>query len=146
MIQLLEDLGAEFERVAAETPRRPRRRRFLALFAAVLVGTGAYAVPATRAGIDELAGWLTGGRAPAPGEHVPDSIRAEGNPRLVARSGDARLYVSRKDGYINVASATGSAKAPRSRTGASASPVTPSSCSGRPRSEASRGTAGGASR
>ncbi len=114
-IQTLDDLGAEFARVAAER-ERPARRPFpsrvasrtvaLALTAVVLVAGGAYAVPATRAAIDDLtatfAGWVAGdearppGRALRPADDAPAWVREEGG-RLIAENAGVGLYVSRVD-------------------------------------------------
>jgi hypothetical protein len=107
-IKLLDDLGAELARVAAEHDRRRRRSpgRALAVAAClvVLIGASAYAVPPTRAAIDDLAasfaGWFEGdeenapGRALRPEDDAPDWVREEGG-RLIAEKAGVGLYVSR---------------------------------------------------
>jgi hypothetical protein len=96
-IQLLDDLGADFARVAAEAERTSRKpsaratRLFrpglrartlaIALGVAVLLGGGTYAVPATRGAVDGIAdsfaAWVSGdsdkapGRALEPGDNAP---------------------------------------------------------------------------
>ena len=82
-IQVLDELGAEFVRVAAEHERAPHRSRLrtiattprhavaVAFSILVLLGGGAYAVPPTRAAIDDIAssfaGWVEGDDEDAPG-------------------------------------------------------------------------------
>jgi hypothetical protein len=111
-IRLLDDLGAEFARVAAEHDRgRPRRRapgRVLAIAASVLVllGASAYAVPPTRAAIDDLAATFTGlfegdeasspGRALRPEDDAPDWVRESGG-RLITEKAGVSLYVTRAE-------------------------------------------------
>lgn len=107
-ISLLDDLGAEFARVAAEHDRRRWRSpgRLLATAASVLVllGASAYAVPPTRAAIDDLAATFTGlfegdeesspGRALRPEDDAPDWVRESGG-RLIAEKAGLGLYVTR---------------------------------------------------
>ena len=115
-IQLLDELGAEFARVAADYDRAPRRSRLQAFAAtprrAVAVGLsvlvlatgGAYAVPPTRAAIDDVtssfAGWVAGDEGHAPGRPVraedeaPSWVREEGG-RLIAKTDGVPLYVTR---------------------------------------------------
>ncbi|HTE63198.1 MAG TPA: hypothetical protein VK631_22785 [Solirubrobacteraceae bacterium] len=106
-VRWIDALGAEFAGVAAahETPsRRPARRRVLAmaLSAVVLLGAGAYAVPVTRAAIEDvtssLAGWVSGdeGRALRPDDDAPDWVRDEGG-RVIAETDGVELYVSRTE-------------------------------------------------
>jgi hypothetical protein len=109
-IKLLDDLGAEFARVAAQHERGRRRfpGRALAIAASVLVllGASAYAVPPTRAAIDDLAasfaGWFEGDEAAAPGralrpeDDAPDWVREEGG-RLIAEKAGVGLYVTRSE-------------------------------------------------
>ena len=114
-IQLLDDLGAELARVAVEAERAPRKRSgprvralVLALGIALLVG-GAYAVPATRAGVDgivdSLTGWVSGDDAEAPGRPVEPGDNAPhwfgdtegGKARLIAEAGGVGLFVRRVD-------------------------------------------------
>jgi hypothetical protein len=124
-IQLLDDLGAEFARVAAEAERtsqkpsalarRPGRSGLrartlaIALGIAALLGGGAYAVPATRAAVDGIAesfaAWVSGdsdnapGRALEPGDNVPAwfSDSEGGEARLIAQADGVGLYVRRVD-------------------------------------------------
>lgn len=124
-IQLLDDLGAEFTRVAAEaerTSRRPpalaghpfrpglrARTLAIALGIAALLGGGAYAVPTTRAAVDGIAdsfaAWVSGesdiapGRALEPGDNVPSffSDSGGGEARLIAEADGVGLYVRRVD-------------------------------------------------
>jgi hypothetical protein len=116
-IQLLDDLGAEFARVAAEhdrTPRRARLRSFtatprravaVAIGVLVLLGAGSYAVPPTRAAIDDLtssfADWLAGDEGPAPGralrpdDDVPRWVSDTDDVRVIAEAAGVKLYVTR---------------------------------------------------
>jgi hypothetical protein len=115
-IQLLDDLGAEFARLGLERARprfRSRVRSFtavpsralaVALSVLVLLGAAAYAVPPTRAALDNLtgtfAGWLAGdesaapGRAVRPEDEAPDWVREDGGRVIVAKHG-VELYVIR---------------------------------------------------
>jgi hypothetical protein len=107
-INLLEDLGAEFARVAARHPdrrrRSPARALAIAASAVVLLGASAYAVPPTRAAIDDLASSFSGlfegdeatspGRALQPGDDAPDWVRESGG-RLIAEKAGVGLYVTR---------------------------------------------------
>ncbi len=113
-IQLLDDLGAEFARVAA-TPERARSRFWpealsassrsvlaIGLSVLALVAAGAFAVPPTRAAIEDIAssfaGWIAGdeeqapGRARRPEDDVPYWFRAGGNTRVVAKADGVVLY------------------------------------------------------
>lgn len=137
-IQLLEDLGAEFARVAAEHDRAPMRSRLrllaatpgravaVALGVLVLLGAGAYAVPPTRAAIDDITstvegwlagdddditttfeGWVAGDDEQAPGRALgPDAPRwareerevgINASTRLLAKSHGVGLYASREE-------------------------------------------------
>lgn len=116
-IQWLDDFGAEIARVTSEheVSRGPvpalggrwvRRRRTwaTALSAVALIGAGGYAVPVTRAAMEDLtssfASWVDGqsdqapGRALRPRDDAPDWVRDEGG-RLIAEREGVRLYVSR---------------------------------------------------
>jgi hypothetical protein len=107
-IQLLDDLGAEFARVAASAGRKSRRPRRLAiaLGVAVLLGSGVAAVPEARTAVggiaDSFAAWVSdGGEAPGrpldPGEDMPAwaSDYEGGEPRVIAEAEGLRLYVRR---------------------------------------------------
>jgi hypothetical protein len=124
-IQLLDDLGAEFARVAADTERTLRRPSAqpgrplqsglrartlaIALGIAALIGGGTYAVPATRAAVDGItdsfAAWVSGdsdtapGRALGPGDNVPAWFNDSegGETRLIAEADGVGLYVRRAD-------------------------------------------------
>lgn len=122
-VKLLDDLGAEFARVAAEAEQGTQKRFLLAgrrfatgvwarvlattLGIAVLFGGVAYAVPATRTVVDGVAGsfaaWVSGdddeapGRALEPGDDVPAWFNAKGEARLIAKTDGVGLYVRRSD-------------------------------------------------
>lgn len=120
-IRLLDDLGAEFARVAVEAESRSRtspgsprpllrRARTVALAAGltVMLGGTAYAVPATRGAVDSvadsLAGWVQGdrddvpGRALEPGDNAPAWFReGPGEARVIAEADGVGLYVRRTD-------------------------------------------------
>jgi hypothetical protein len=118
-IQLLDDLEAEFARVAVEHERAPRGSRLRSLAATprrtlavafsvlVLLGAGAYAVPPTRAAIDDLtstfADWLAGDEGPAPGralrpaDDVPDWVSDPADVRVIAEAAGVKLYVTRQE-------------------------------------------------
>ena len=115
-IRMLDDLGAEFARVAESSPPRRARRASghavaVAIAVIVLLGAGVYAVPATRAAIDDitssLAGWVEGdeeaapGRALGPEDDAPDWIRTD-DTRLIAKVRDLPLYVSRIEDHNGV--------------------------------------------
>jgi hypothetical protein len=115
-IQLLDDLATEFARVAERHERKPHKRRFprmlggpartvaIVASALLIVAGGAYAVPTTRAAIDDLttsfAGWVAGddeqapGTPLGPGDNAPDWVREEGG-RLIAEKNGVALYVTR---------------------------------------------------
>ncbi|MBA2634404.1 MAG: hypothetical protein H0U86_15630 [Chloroflexi bacterium] len=122
-IQLLDDLGAEFARVAAEAERTTRqpsglagrlfrsglraRTLAVALGIAALLGGGAYSVPATRAAVDGIAdsfaAWVSGdsdeapGRALQPGDNAPRWFSEGAESRLIAKTEGVGLYVRRTD-------------------------------------------------
>ena len=120
-LRLLDELGAEFARVAAERERgRLRRtpprltatlRSSLAIAAVALLITARalYSVPATRAAIEDVTsafrGWLGGDERQAPGRPVSDGdnapswVRAAGG-RLIAEGDGVALHVvrSKSDG------------------------------------------------
>jgi hypothetical protein len=115
-IRMLDDLGAELARVAQSPP--PRRARLasghavtLAIALIVLLGAGVYAVPATRATIDDitssLASWVEGdedaapGRAVRPEDDTPDWIRTD-DTRLIAKVRDLPLYVSHTENHQGI--------------------------------------------
>ncbi len=111
-IKMLDDLGAELARVSESPPRRPlgrgtsRHAVAVAIALIVLLGTGVYAVPATRATIDDitgsLAGWVEGddeaapGRALGPEDDAPDWLRTE-ETRVIAKVRDLTLTVVRTE-------------------------------------------------
>jgi hypothetical protein len=117
-IQLLDDLATEFARVAERHERKRHERRFprmvgspartvaIVASALLLAVGGAYAVPPTRAAIDDLtasfAGWVAGddeqapGTPLAPGNDAPDWVREQGG-RLIAEQNGVELYVTRVD-------------------------------------------------
>lgn len=121
-IQLLDDLGAEFDRVAAvaeRTSQRPAAARLsrygarartvpITLVVTALLASTAYAVPATRAAVggiaDSLTAWVSGdsdnapGRAVEPGDNVPAWFNSrEGEARMIAETAGLGLYVRRVD-------------------------------------------------
>jgi hypothetical protein len=109
-IHLLDDLGTEFARVAARhgdrRRRLPARALAIAASAVVLLGASAYAVPPTRAAIDDLAASFSGlfegdeatspGRALQPGDNAPAWVRESGG-RLIAEKAGVGLYVTRSE-------------------------------------------------
>jgi hypothetical protein len=121
-IRLLDDLGAEFARVSADAERASRTPRALlagpraralpiALATLVALGATAYAVPATRAVVDDItepfAAWVAGGDDTAPGrpvaagDNLPPWFRESGGAdvRLIAETEGVGLYVQRVDSY-----------------------------------------------
>jgi hypothetical protein len=84
--------------------RRPHSSAVAVLAALVLLASGAYAVPATRAAVDDVAAlfadWATGtedeepGRALAAADVAPAWVRASGG-RLIAKTDGIPLYVTR---------------------------------------------------
>lgn len=117
-ITFLEDLGAELSRVAAEAERASgaasplragARTLATALGVAVLLGGTAYAVPVTRAVVDDitapLAAWVSGdedsvpGRAVAPSDEAPSWLTESGTDgaRLIAEADGVGLYVHKVD-------------------------------------------------
>jgi hypothetical protein len=118
-IQLLDDLGSEFARVGHEHERAPRRARLrslratpiralaVALSVLVLLGACAYAVPPTRAAINDLtstfADWLEGADGPAPGralrpdDDVPGWVTDTDDVRVIAEAAGVKLYVTREE-------------------------------------------------
>jgi len=115
-IQLLHDLATEFAHVAERHERKPHKQRLprlvarpartvaIASSALLIVAGGTYAVPPTRAAIDDLtatfAGWVTGddeqapGTPLAPGNDAPGWVREQGG-RLIAEKAGVELYVTR---------------------------------------------------
>lgn len=113
-IQVLDDLEAEFDRVAAaHEGRSPRWRRVraasarvpaIALSAFAVLAAGFYAVPVTRAAVDDLTGvfvaWLGGsdeqapGRALQPGDDAPEWLNVTGT-RVLAETDGVKLYAQR---------------------------------------------------
>lgn len=96
------------------TPNRWRRLAAPGLAALALLAAGAYAVPATRAAIDDVAGtfagWLRGEDAAAPGRPLgPDELapdyfhdpRYARDPRVIAEADGYKLYAARQpDGSV----------------------------------------------
>lgn len=87
------------------TPTRRRPRAYvLALVAAILLSGSAYAVPTTRAAIEDItspfAAWIAGdedgapGRAVDAGDEAPEWVEA-GEGRLIAKTDGVPLYVTR---------------------------------------------------
>jgi hypothetical protein len=122
-VQWLDELGAEFARVAAEREQSARdswaarsRRAFglsgarrtvvAAVSAFAFLASAAYAVPVTRAAIDDLtdafAGWIAGNDADAPGQAVrpgddaPEWVSTE-QGRVIAEAQGVKLFVSRAE-------------------------------------------------
>jgi hypothetical protein len=120
-IEVVEQLGLEFARVAAEVEQSSRSRavsrariglrvRALALatgVTALLCGT-AYAVPSTRTAFSEFTGsfssWILGGGDEAPGRALSPSADLPGwwfersGARLIAETGGARLFAVSTEG------------------------------------------------
>jgi hypothetical protein len=78
----------------------------VAAVAACALGAGAYAVPVTRAAVDDVLGsvssWFAGddeglGRAVVPGDDVPEWLAAQpGKPRIIAEVRGVGLFVGRE--------------------------------------------------
>lgn len=124
-IQMLDELGESFARVAAEAERKSRRStafasgllRFgssghtvaAALGIAVLMGGTAYAVPATHTAFDNitdsLSAWVSGDSDNAPGRAIEPSDNAPAwiadsdtsQPRLIAETEGVALFAIRTD-------------------------------------------------
>jgi hypothetical protein len=121
-IQMLDDLGAEFSRVAAEAESRgqgaPRlrwqafrsgaraRTLAVAITITVLFAGTAFAVPATREAVDSVAsslsGWVLGddgaapGRTVEPGDDAPAWFnQRSGDARVIAEAEGVGLFVRR---------------------------------------------------
>jgi len=111
-IRLLDDLGAELARVTEGHGRRSGgllaavhgHTVAVTLATVVLFAGAAYAVPVTRAAIDDIGGtfssWMDGedahapGRAVRPGDGAPPWVD-EGRSRLIAEAGGVGLFVTR---------------------------------------------------
>ena len=98
-IRMLDELGAELDRVARATRPRRRRRWFPALLVVLLAGVAT--VPATRAGIDDLAGWLAGDAGQPAGDDAPAWLHSD--IRLIAESEGAKLFVARHGDQLEFA-------------------------------------------
>ena len=122
-IQLLDDLGAEFARVAAEAEQKgprpsgrgtrilpsrvPARMLVAGVGAALLLGGVAYAIPTTRVPIDgvadSFAAWVSGESDQAPGapvepaDELPEWFTAHGQARRIAKTEGVGLYVRTVD-------------------------------------------------
>ena len=114
-------MGLEHERAPRRSGLRsltaaPGRALAVACSVVVLLGAGAYAVPPTRAAIDDLmstfAGWLAEeesnapGRALRPVDDAPEWVREAGG-RLIVEKAGVELYVTRSETengtYLNFA-------------------------------------------
>jgi hypothetical protein len=110
----LEPTDDELRRVLALHDRRTARRRSRArrlaagASAAMLLGAGSYAVPATRAAVNDVYGWIApwfGDDGQAPGraltaqDDAPDWVRQEpGEKRVIAEAGGVKLIAVRGSG------------------------------------------------
>jgi hypothetical protein len=117
----LQAFGRQLDELADRDARRRTRRSYralarlataVALVAAIVAG--AYAVPATRAAVDDVYGafsdWVSGdegaapGRAVAPGEDVPSWVAAEdGEKRVLAQAGGEKLVAIRQGDKLTLA-------------------------------------------
>jgi hypothetical protein len=116
----LEPTDAEVTAVLLRSARRPRRRRAIVrtrfaiagLIAFAVLGGGAYAVPVTRAAIqdvaDTFAGWAGGDSSAAPGrplgadEDAASFLRESGDPRVLAEADGYKLIAAKqRDGSID---------------------------------------------
>jgi hypothetical protein len=117
-IEWFDELSAEFSRVATEASNSKngrlspsallaltsRRTMAICLSGLVLVVGGVYAVPVTRAAINDITSaftaWIAGdeeqapGRAVRPEDDAPDWVRESGG-RLIAKTDGVGLYVTR---------------------------------------------------
>lgn len=99
-----DEVARVMERARRKRPARRPGSIALALVAAMLLSGVAYAVPATRAAIDDVtdsfAGWVAGDEDQAPGralraeDEAPSWVREEGG-RLIAKTDGVPLYVTR---------------------------------------------------
>lgn len=121
-IQFLDELGAEFARVAEQEEashrslRRPTQRPrtgpggrvvAIALTFVLLLGGTVYAVPTTRSALDDVTSsfidWVAGNHEQAPGrvlrpnDDVPSWFREGGDTRLIAKTAGVGLYVTRAE-------------------------------------------------
>lgn len=102
----LEPADAAVADVLARGRARPRRRRRLALLAAVVVAGGVSAVPATRAGMNDVYGLLApwvdgGGHAPGRPANADDGLpeflpKTAGDSRVLAENAGVKLVVARE--------------------------------------------------
>jgi hypothetical protein len=117
----LQAFGRQLDELAERDARRRARRSRPALgrLAAavgvvVAIAGGTYAVPATRAAVDDVYGafsdWVSGdegaapGRAVAPGEDVPSWVAAEdGEKRVLAQAGGEKLVAIRHGDKLTLA-------------------------------------------
>jgi hypothetical protein len=117
----LQAFGRQLDELADRDARRraPRSHGALARFATAValvaaIAGGAYAVPATRAAVDDVYGafsdWVSGdegaapGRAVAPGEDVPSWVAAEdGEKRVLAQAGGEKLIAIRQGDKLTLA-------------------------------------------
>ncbi len=99
-----DEVARVMERARRKRPARRPGSVLLALVAAMLLSGVAYAVPATRAAIDDVtgsfAGWVAGDEDEVPGrplraeDEAPSWVREEGG-RLIAKTDGVPLYVTR---------------------------------------------------
>jgi len=113
----LQAFGQRLDEVAARDARRhpaPAARFAVAVALAAAIAGGTYAVPATRAAVDDVysgvADWISGddaaapGRAVGAGEDVPAWVRAEdGEKRVLAEAGGEKLVAIRQGDKLTLA-------------------------------------------
>jgi len=120
----LRALGQQIDDMAERDTTRPRRSwtpwavpaaRFAAVAAALLAIAGAtYAVPTTRAAVDDaydsLTSWVSGSDSPPPGRKVraddvlPPWVQSEeGDKRVLAQAGNEKLVAIRRGDQLTLA-------------------------------------------
>jgi len=120
----LEPTDLEVQRAMAAARPQPAPRRQLvprlavATVAAAVLGSGAYAVPATRAAVGDaygtLSGWVSGDDDDAPGQAIPADDQTpdwvsdlKGEKRLIAGKDGANVYAVRDGDQLTIAFGTG---------------------------------------
>lgn len=119
----LEPTDAEVQRALATTrphtaPRRQLVPRLaIAAVAAAVLGSGLYAVPVTRAAVDDaygtLSGWISGdddapGQPISANDQTPDWVTAlEGEKRLIAGKNGANVYAIRDGNQLTISFGAG---------------------------------------